>query len=71
MACCRSVGSRVRCSVQEACTVQIGFKRIPAASMEQLLEEGDVMWCAGGLMVEHPLVEPHITYMKCAALMLS
>ena len=22
-----------------------------------------MFFCAGGLMVEHPLVEPHITYM--------
>ena len=23
--------------------------------------EGDCMWCAGGMMIEHPLVVPHVT----------
>lgn len=26
------------------------------------LGTGDVMWCAGGLMIEHPLVTPYITH---------
>ena len=28
-----------------------------------MIAEGEVMWCAGGLMVEHPLVQPHVTKM--------
>jgi septum formation protein len=31
--------------------------------VEALIEEGDVMWCAGGLMVEHPLVAPLVKKM--------
>ena len=51
-----------RCTVCTLC-LQIGFERLPESTVQQLIEEGDVMWCAGGLMVEHPLVAPHITYM--------
>lgn len=32
--------------------------------MDALLAEGEVMWCAGGLMVEHDLVQPHVTSME-------
>lgn len=32
--------------------------------MEALIEEGSVFWCAGGLMVEHELVQPHVTRME-------
>lgn len=28
--------------------------------MEALIAEGEVFWCAGGLMVEHDLVQPHV-----------
>jgi septum formation protein len=34
---------------------------MPDDVIDQLITEGDVMWCAGGLMVEHPLVVPYIT----------
>ncbi len=43
--------------------MQIGFERIPHETIDQLIAEGTVFCCAGGLMVEHPLVEPCITYM--------
>lgn len=46
--------------------VQIGFERIPDSSVDTLVEEGTLMWCAGGLMIEHPLVSPHITFMHGA-----
>lgn len=42
----------------------IHFSPIPEATAEALIEEGEVMWCAGGLMVEHPLVEPHVVKME-------
>lgn len=38
----------------------IHFETIPKTTIDSLLKEGDVMWCAGGLMVEHPLVQPHV-----------
>jgi septum formation protein len=41
----------------------IHFNHIPEENAEILIKEGDVMWCAGGLMVEHPLVVPHVTKM--------
>ncbi len=31
--------------------MQLGFERIPDTSVDQLIEEGAIMWCAGGLMV--------------------
>ena len=43
--------------------VQIHFEAIPAAAVDALIEEGEVYWCAGGLMVEHALVAPHVTRM--------
>lgn len=42
----------------------IHFRPIPAEVREKLVEEGEVFYCAGGLMVEHPLVEPHIERME-------
>ena len=29
-------------------------------NVSALIEEGEVFWCAGGLMVEHALVEPYV-----------
>ena len=42
----------------------VHFSPIPSASVDTLIAEGDVMWCAGGLMVEHALVQPHVTRME-------
>ena len=42
---------------------EVHFEPIPQAAVEALLAEGEVYWCAGGLMVEHPLVAPHVTRM--------
>ena len=36
------------------------FEAIPQASVDTLIAAGDVYYCAGGLMVEHPLVSPHV-----------
>ena len=44
--------------------VQITFKEIPEDTINTLIQEGDVYWCAGGLMVEHPLVAPHVVKME-------
>ena len=38
----------------------VHFRAIPEETIEALVAEGDCMWCAGGLMVEHPLVVPHV-----------
>ncbi|KAL4446279.1 hypothetical protein ABPG77_003086 [Micractinium sp. CCAP 211/92] len=42
---------------------EIHFSPIPQESVDKLIAEGEVFWCAGGLMVEHPLVTPHVTRM--------
>lgn len=44
--------------------VQIKFQPVPEATIEALIEEGEIFWCAGGLMAEHPLVAPHILGME-------
>ena len=46
------------------CRLQIHFSLIPEASVAQLIAEGEVFWCAGGLMVEHELVQPHVVRME-------
>lgn len=43
--------------------MQTCFKPIPEAVIEQLVEEGEIFQCAGGLMIEHPLITPLITSM--------
>lgn len=40
--------------------LQVHFEKIPEDVIETLIAEGDVMKCAGGLMIEHPLVTPLI-----------
>ena len=47
--------------VEAVDTARIYFKPIPDDVVEKLIEEGTVFWCAGALMIEHPLVEPLIT----------
>jgi len=39
---------------------------LPAADIDALIAEGEVLWCAGGLMVEHPLVAPRVTRIEGA-----
>jgi septum formation protein len=51
-------------SCQDVDVATVHFSPIPAATVDELLREGDCMYCAGGLMVEHPLVVPHITRME-------
>ncbi len=41
-------------------TSTIYFKTIPDHVIDQLVNSGEVMNCAGGLMVEHPLLQPYI-----------
>jgi septum formation protein len=48
-----------RIGALENCTILMG--PIPPESVEALIAEGEVLWCAGGLMVEHALVAPHVT----------
>ncbi|GLC45070.1 hypothetical protein PLESTB_001465300 [Pleodorina starrii] len=48
---------------EEVESASIHFRPIPADVRERLVDEGKVFFCAGGLMIEHPLVEPHIERM--------
>jgi len=42
----------------------VTFDPIPAETVDRLVAEGEIFYCAGGLMVEHPLVQPHIRSME-------
>ncbi|CAI5465867.1 unnamed protein product [Closterium sp. Yama58-4] len=42
---------------------EVHFRPIPDAAVDQLVAEGDIFFCAGGLMVEHPLVAPLVEKM--------
>lgn len=62
----RTVGS---CVITDALTgrqwsavdeATVHFDAIPASTVDELIAAGDVFYCAGGLMVEHPLVSPHV-----------
>eukprot|EP00640_Fibrocapsa_japonica_P004402 CAMPEP_0113938148 /NCGR_PEP_ID=MMETSP1339-20121228/4549_1 /TAXON_ID=94617 /ORGANISM="Fibrocapsa japonica" /LENGTH=231 /DNA_ID=CAMNT_0000941109 /DNA_START=133 /DNA_END=828 /DNA_ORIENTATION=+ /assembly_acc=CAM_ASM_000762 len=63
---CSTVGSAVltKLSTGEQVsgwdTTTIHFNRIPDDIVDALIEEGEVLWCAGGLMIEHDLVQPYI-----------
>ena len=47
---------------QRSCfLLQTYFNAIPDEVVEQVVEEGTVMKCAGALMVENPLLAPYIT----------
>ncbi|GLI58753.1 hypothetical protein VaNZ11_000510, partial [Volvox africanus] len=41
----------------------VHMKPIPAEVRDKLIAEGTVFYCAGGLMIEHPLIEPHVERM--------
>ena len=43
--------------------MQTCFRPIPEEVVEQLIEEGEIFQCAGGLMIEHPLITPLILSM--------
>ena len=43
---------------------KVVFAPIPAATVDALVAEGDIFYCAGGLMVEHSLVQPHVQRME-------
>ncbi|GAX76057.1 hypothetical protein CEUSTIGMA_g3500.t1 [Chlamydomonas eustigma] len=47
-------------SYEEVDVSHIHIATIPEEVITKLVEEGACMWCAGGLMIEHPLVSPYI-----------
>ena len=64
--CCSTVGSIVLTNlnngkqVSGVDTATIHFDAIPQHVIDEIIEEGEVINCAGGLMVEHPLLQPYI-----------
>jgi len=59
-----SSACKINRRVQGVSTTNIYFDPIPLAVQEQLLAQGEVYHCAGGLMVESPLVKPYIRKME-------
>ena len=59
---CTNIATGQRLECLDIATIH--FNHIPEETAEILISEGDVMCCAGGLMVEHPLVVPHVTKME-------
>lgn len=53
------VATGASASSVDVCTIH--FKEISKEAMDFLINEGEVMWCAGGLMVEHEKVRPFVT----------
>ena len=41
-------------------TAVVHFRPLPPATVDALCAEGEIFHCAGGLMVEHELVQPHV-----------
>ena len=64
--CCSTVGSIVLTDVNNGKqvsgvdTATIHFDVIPQHVIDKIIDEGEVIYCAGGLMVEHPLLQPYI-----------
>ncbi|CAH9084008.1 unnamed protein product [Cuscuta europaea] len=40
--------------------VEIYFHEIPEDVMDKLIEEGVLLYVAGGLLIEHPLLQPYV-----------
>lgn len=63
---CATVGSIVLTNIKTGQrvsgvdTATIYLKPIPESIIDELIEEGEIFYCAGGLMIEHPKVEPYI-----------
>ena len=63
---CRTVGSCIVIdiatgrSAEGIDTTSTKFSSIPDEVISQLVNEGEVLHCAGGLMIEHPLIQPYI-----------
>jgi len=40
---------------------KVFFSPLEEHTIDQLISQGEIFYCAGGLMVEHPLVSPHVS----------
>ena len=63
---CSTVGSLVLTKVSTGERVSgvdvatIYLKPIPEEVIDGLIKEGEIFYCAGGLMIEHPAIQPYI-----------
>ena len=64
---CSTVGSIVLTEISTGRRVYgvdvatIAFNPIPDDIIDKLIEEGEVMYCAGALMIENPIIQPYIS----------
>jgi len=69
---CSTVGSVVLVDLATGASVEgvdvatIQWNRIPEDVIDVLIQEGDCLYCAGGLMIEHPLLQPFIAHVDGA-----
>jgi len=56
--------TKKRVSRVDVATITFAASGIPEDAVDFLVEEGEIFWCAGGLMVEHPKVQPWIVSME-------
>ncbi|CAM9906285.1 unnamed protein product [Chrysoparadoxa australica] len=67
---CKTVGSAVITDlatgkqVHGVDSAEIYFSKVPDAVVDELCAQGTVLHCAGGLMVEHPLIQPYLQEIK-------
>ena len=68
--CARTVGAIVVTHLTTGVVAEgldsaaVFFGTIPEATIDALIAQGDVYYCAGGLMVESPLVAPHVARLE-------
>ena len=68
--CARTVGAIVVTQLATGAvasgldTAAVHFGTIPEPTIEALIAQGDCFFCAGGLMVENPLVAPHVARLE-------
>lgn len=51
-------------TVEDLDICRLHMDPVPERIIDELIEEGGVFACAGGLMVEHPLVQPYVTQIE-------
>lgn len=59
-----NLGTGQRVEHVDVATITFAETGIPGDAVDFLVEEGEIFWCAGGLMVEHPKVQPWIVSME-------
>lgn len=47
-------------------SAEVYFHTIPEEAIELLIKQGDVLFCAGGFITDHPLMDPYVKEMRGA-----